>query len=40
VEVWGIPVGSYSNLMNEYWTSPLEDERPNKMNKVEGGCYW
>jgi hypothetical protein len=40
VEVWGIPVGSYSNLMNEYWTSPLEDERPNEMNKVEGGCYW
>ncbi|MDK2977677.1 MAG: hypothetical protein PWP52_391 [Bacteroidales bacterium] len=40
VDVWGIPVGSYSNLMNEYWTSPLENERPNELNKVEGGCYW
>jgi hypothetical protein len=40
VKEWGIPYGSYSNLINEYWTFTLENERPHEMNKVEGGCYW
>lgn len=25
---------------NEYWTEPLEDEKPKNLDKVEGGCYW
>lgn len=29
-----------SGLYNEYWVSPSTDEKPNGLNKVEGGCYW
>ena len=27
-------------LRNEYWTNPLENEKPMKCQCVEGGCYW
>ena len=27
-------------LFNDYWVSPLEEERPKGLEKVEGGCYW
>ena len=27
-------------LINEYWTRPLDSEKPKGANKVEGGCYW
>ena len=27
-------------LFNDYWVSPLEEERPEGLEKVEGGCYW
>lgn len=40
VKEWGIPKGSYSNLINEYWIRPGNKERPNIANKVENGCYW
>lgn len=29
-----------SGLYNENWVHPLESERPQGLNKVEGGCYW
>lgn len=25
---------------NEYWTRPLDSEKPISANSVEGGCYW
>ena len=25
---------------NEYWVNPDESEKPQNLNKVEGGCYW
>jgi hypothetical protein len=40
VKVWGIPVGSYSNLMNEYWVRPGDIYKPKNAEKVEGACYW
>jgi hypothetical protein len=30
----------YSTLFNEYWVRPLDEEKPQKIEKVEGGCYW
>ncbi len=29
-----------SQLYNEYWSRPLEEETPKNKNKVEDGCYW
>lgn len=40
VKEWGIPVGSYSSLMNEYWIRPGEKSRPKNADEVEGACYW
>jgi hypothetical protein len=40
VKEWGIPVGSYSDLMNEYWVRPGDVYKPKNANKVEGACYW
>lgn len=40
VKEWGIPYGSYSALMNQYWVSPGELGRPKNANQVEGACYW
>ena len=40
VKEWGIPYGSYSSLMNEFWIRPSENGRPQNASKVEGGCYW
>lgn len=40
VKEWGIPVGSYSNLINEYWVRPGSKERPTIADKVENACYW
>jgi len=30
----------YSNLFNEYWIRPSENETPQHAKVVEGGCYW
>lgn len=30
----------YMDIYNEYWTSPLENERPKGYKKVEDGRYW
>lgn len=40
VKEWGIPYGSYSNLMNEYWVRPSAEVRPKKYQQVENACYW
>ena len=40
VTVWGIPYGSYSDLMNEHWVRPEQTEKPKSSNVVEGACYW
>lgn len=40
VKEWGIPFGSYSNLMNENWVRPGVNDRPKNAEKVEGACYW
>lgn len=40
VKEWGIPIGTYSNLINEFWVRPGEEGRPKNANKVEGACYW
>lgn len=40
VEKWGIPYGSYLNLMNEYWVRPSNVEKPKSANNVENACYW
>lgn len=40
VKEWGLPQGIYLKLMNEFWTIPNESERPDNLQKVEGGCYW
>lgn len=40
VSEWGIPYGSYSELMNDYWVRPDNSDKPKTSNAVEGGCYW
>ncbi|MBR3152414.1 MAG: hypothetical protein IKF52_02220 [Clostridia bacterium] len=30
----------YIKYINEYWVRPLENEKPQGLNKVENGCYW
>ncbi len=40
VKKWGIPKGSYTNLINEHWVRPDEDEKPKNAVMVEGECYW
>jgi hypothetical protein len=29
-----------SQLINEHWVFPSEDETPAQFKNVEGGCYW
>lgn len=31
---------SASKLYNEHWVRPKENERPERANNIEGGCYW
>lgn len=40
VNEWGIVQGQYSNMINEYWARPSQNERPKNAYKVEGACYW
>lgn len=28
------------NYFNKYWINPTENERPDKLHLMEGGCYW
>ena len=37
---WGIPYGSYSSLINEFWVKPLIKDTPKNAKQVEGACYW
>lgn len=29
-----------NNIFNEHWINPSDEEKPGKLNNVEGGCYW
>lgn len=40
VKEWGIPYGSYSNLINEHWVRPGDELKPKNVQRVEGGTYW
>jgi hypothetical protein len=40
VKEWGIPYGSYSNLINEFWVKPSVKDKPKNAEQVEGACYW
>lgn len=40
VKEWGIPYGSYSNLINEFWVKPSIEDTPKNAKQVEGACYW
>jgi hypothetical protein len=40
VKEWGIPVGSYTNLINEFWVRPGDIYKPKNAQNVEGACYW
>lgn len=33
-------VWPYTNLFNEFWVRPSDQERPKNANSVEGACYW
>jgi hypothetical protein len=33
-------IKEFQPFFNEHWTDPLESEKPEKRNIVEGGCYW
>ncbi len=34
------PLYNYSQLINDYWVYPSEEEKPQNAALVEGGCYW
>ncbi len=40
VKKWGLSHSQYSNLVNEYWVKPSDNDRPVVADKVEGACYW
>lgn len=40
VKEWGIPVGAYSELMNQHWVRPGFIYKPKNAEKVEDACYW
>lgn len=40
VKEWGIPKGSYSRLINEYWVRPGNVGKSRNAQEVENGCYW
>lgn len=31
---------AYSKFINDFWIRPMESEKPEGADKVEGGCYW
>jgi hypothetical protein len=33
-------IPEFHKFFNEYWIRPSKDETPEKVNRVEGGCYW
>lgn len=37
---WLIDQPKFKNFINEYWTRPLDTERPVGVEKVENACYW
>lgn len=37
---WIVDQPEYANFINEFWTRPLETEKPTNANIVENGAYW
>lgn len=37
---WAVDQPEYTHFINEYWTRPLESEKPANLEKVENGAYW
>lgn len=37
---WAVDQPEYAGFINEYWTRPLESEKPQNAEKVENGAYW
>ena len=35
-----LDIPEFAPFFNEYWTAPLQSEKPEKRQLVEGGCYW
>lgn len=33
-------IDRFKNIFNNYWTDPKQNEKPEKLSLVEGGCYW
>jgi hypothetical protein len=33
-------IKEFQPFFNEHWTDPLDSEKPEKRNLVEGACYW
>jgi hypothetical protein len=33
-------IDRFKQIFNQYWTDPTEEERPQRLSLVEGGCYW
>ena len=33
-------IKEFQPFFNEHWTDPIESEKPEKRNLVEGACYW
>ena len=36
---WDV-VPEAASLYNQYWVRPLQENRPEGAEKIEGGCYW
>jgi hypothetical protein len=34
------PMSEFKTFFNEYWTTPLKHETPEKFYNIENGCYW
>jgi hypothetical protein len=35
-----LDIPEFAPFFNDYWTTPLDSEKPEKRQIVEGGCYW
>lgn len=37
---WTSGYGDYASMFNEHWIFPLDSDKPEGAERVEGGCYW
>jgi hypothetical protein len=40
VKEWNLEKNKYINLYNDFWTRPLEIDKPQNHLKIENSCYW